>query len=324
MRSLVSSLPPRPPWLLPALTAAVCWGVWGVLAKGPSRELSGWMTQLLFTVALVPSAIYAAMSPQLYTGTDRSRGLFWGFLSGLLAAAGNICFYLALEAGAETAIAVPLTNIYPLVTALIAYFWFHEKLNRLQLGGLALAVVAIILLSGEAKLLHQPLALLRHLGLTPWILYALGAVACWGIFSALQKVSTNYVSAEMSYLAWCASFLPVAGWIIATRPLDWNLSPAMAGSALAAGVCNSFGVIAAFAAYRCEGKAAIVTTLAAAVQPLVTVVLALLFLGERFGRLETVGIGLAIVASVALSQETPPPTPSHAAPPPPPTSPSAL
>ena len=53
---------------------------------------------------------------------------------------------------------------------------------------------------------------------------------------------------------------------------------------------NGFGVIAAFAAYRYEGKAAIVTTLAAAVQPLVTVVLALLFLGERIG-LAARGVG---------------------------------
>ena len=28
-----------------------------VLSKGPSRELSGWMTQILFTFALVPSVI---------------------------------------------------------------------------------------------------------------------------------------------------------------------------------------------------------------------------------------------------------------------------
>ncbi len=36
---------------------------------------------------------------------------------------------------------------------------------------------------------------------------------------------------------------------------------------LLAGALNGFGVIAAFATYRYEGKAAIVTPLAAAVQP---------------------------------------------------------
>ena len=295
-----------PPWLIYTLTAASCWGIWGVLAKGPSRELSGWMTQMLFTFALVPSVIFAARSKNLAVGTDRRRGRFWGFVSGLIAAAGNIFFYLALEAGAETAIAVPLTNVYPLVTLFLAYFWFKERLNLIQGLGILLAVAAIVLLSGEARNLGQPAELLRRIGLTPWMLYSLGAMVCWGVFSATQKVSTNHVSAELSYLAWCAAFVPIALWIVATKPLNWNMSAAMLWSGLAAGALNSFGVIAAFAAYRYEGKAGVVTTLAAAIQPLVTIVLALLFLGERIGFIEAIGIAVAIVAAIALSQETKP------------------
>jgi drug/metabolite transporter (DMT)-like permease len=293
-----------PPWLLYTLTAATCWGIWGVLSKGPSRELSGWMTQILFTFALVPSVIFAALSKNVRVGTDKPRGLFWGFVSGLIAAAGNIFFYLALEAGADTAIAVPLTNIYPLVTIVLAYFWFKERLNLIQGGGILIAVAAIILLSGEANNLGDPLAILLRIGLTPWMLYSLGAMVCWGVFSATQKVSTNHVSAELSYLAWCAAFIPIAVWIVATRPLNWSMSPAMLWSGLAAGALNGFGVIAAFAAYRYEGKAAIVTPLAAALQPIVTLILALIFLGEKVGPLESTGIALAILAGVALSCET--------------------
>lgn len=293
-----------PPWLVYAITAATCWGIWGVLSKGPSRELSGWMTQILFTFALIPSVIVACLSKKVRIGTDKPRGIFWGFVSGLIAAAGNIFFYMALEAGAETSIAVPLTNIYPLVTIFIAWVWFKERLNIIQGIGILIAIGAILLLSGEARNLGQPMELLRRISLTPWMLYSLGAMVCWGVFSATQKVSTNHVSAEMSYLAWCAAFIPIAIWIIASKPLNWNMSAPMVGSGLAAGMLNGFGVIAAFAAYRYEGKAAIVTPLAAAVQPLVTIVLALIFLGERFGPLEACGIGLAIVAAIALSKET--------------------
>lgn len=296
--------PLLPAWLLYALAAAVCWGIWGVLSKGPSRELSGWMTQILFTFALIPSVIVVCLSKNLRTGTNKRLGIFWGFVSGLIAAAGNIFFYRALEAGAETAIAVPLTNIYPLITIFIAYFWLKERLNLVQGIGILIAIAAIVLLSGEAKNLGQPMELLRRISLTPWMLFSLGAMFCWGVFSATQKVSTNYVSAELSYLAWCAAFIPIAIWIVATKPLNWNMSAAMAWSGLAAGALNGFGVIAAFAAYRYEGKAAIVTPLAAAVQPLVTVVLALIFLGERVGLIEAVGIALAILASIALSKET--------------------
>jgi len=293
-----------PRWLLYAVVAAVCWGIWGVLSKGPSRELSGWMTQMLFTFALVPSALVAYMSKQMPVGTDKPRGLFWGFVSGLIAAAGNIFFYLALEAGAETAIAVPLTNIYPLVTIFVAWFWFKERLNLVQAAGIVIALAAITLLSGEARNLGHPAELLRRVGLTPWMLYSLGAMVSWGVFSATQKVSTNYISAEMSYLAWCAAFVPIALWIVATKPLNWNMPAPLVWSGLAAGTLNGFGVIAAFAAYRCEGKAAVVTPLAAAVQPLVTVVLALLFLGERVGTIEVAGIVLAIIGAVALSKES--------------------
>lgn len=299
-----------PPWLLYAITAGVCWGIWGVLSKGPSRELSGWMTQILFTFALVPSAIVAAVSKQVRAGTDKRRGLFWGVVSGLIAAAGNIFFYMALETGAETAIAVPMTNIYPLVTIVIAYFCFKERLNLVQAAGILIAIAAIILLSGEARNLSTPVELLRRVSLTPWMLYSLGAMVCWGVFSATQKVSTNHISAEMSYLAWCAAFLPIALWIVATKPLNWNMSAPLVWSGLAAGTLNGFGVIAAFAAYRYEGKAAIVTPLAAAVQPLVTVMLALLLLGERVGSVEVAGILLAILAAIALSYESGSPAPA--------------
>jgi uncharacterized membrane protein len=71
-------------------------------------------------------------------------------------------------------------------------------------------------------------------------------------------------------------------------------------------------VIAAFAAYRHGGKAAIVAPLTATLQPLVTVLLALVFLGERTGLIGGCGIVLAICAAAALSRETKRPAASRA------------
>ncbi len=297
-----------PPWFLYAVTAAICWGIWGVLSKGPSRELSGWMTQILFTFALIPSALVALFSKHVRTGTNIPRGLIWGFVSGLLAAAGNIAFYLALENGADTSVAIPIANLYPLVTIVVAYFAFKERLNVIQAIGILIAVAAILLLSGEAGNLGDPAAVLERLSLNGWMLYTLAAMFFWGVFSAAQKVSTNHVSAEMSYLAWCAAFIPIAIWIVLTKDLNWEMSAAMVWSGLAAGALNGFGVIAAFAAYRYEGKASIVTPLAAAVQPIVTLILAYIFLQERIGPLESLGIVLAIIAAIAMSKETKPTT----------------
>jgi len=101
----------------------------------------------------------------------------WGFVSGLIAAAGNIAFYLALENGADTSIAIPLTNIYPLVTIGIAYLWFGERLNWIQCSNILLAVIAIILLSGEARNLGDPVAVVKRIGLTPWMIYSFVAMS---------------------------------------------------------------------------------------------------------------------------------------------------
>ena len=168
-------MPPAPrqfpaAWLLYAVIAATCWGNWGVPGKGPSRGLSGWMTQVLFTFALIPPVYVACLSTTVRTGTDKPRGLFRGFVSGLIAAEGNICSYLAIEAGAETAIAILLTNVHPPVTIYIAYFWFKERLNFVQIIVIPIAVATVVQLSGATKIFGQPVVLLRRLSLTPWVL----------------------------------------------------------------------------------------------------------------------------------------------------------
>jgi drug/metabolite transporter (DMT)-like permease len=293
-----------PPWLLYAVTAAVCWGTWGVLVKGPSRELSGWTTQVLLTVALVPSAIVAFRSQQVRLGTNRLRGVLWGFFSGLAAGIGDLCFYLALQSGADTAIAIPIISLYPLITLAIAVCWFKERLNRVQVAGIVLAVIAITLLSGGAGSLAHPPECFHRLSLSPTILYTLAALICAGLFTAMQKLSTNHIAAELSHLSWCSALVLIAVWIVATKPLTWNMRGAMVWSALAAGALNGFGVIASFAAYRRGGKASVVAPLTAVLQPLVTVVLAFFVLGEAVGLIDGCGIVLAICAASALSRET--------------------
>jgi len=64
-----------------------------------------------------------------------------------------------------------------------------------------------------------------------------------------------------------------------------------------------YGVLSAFSAYRAEGKASLVTTIAAALQPVFTIILAIVFLQEKVTIVEFAGISLAILASLFLSVE---------------------
>ena len=131
--------------------------------------------------------------------------------------------------------------------------------------------------------------------------YSVGLTAGPSFFRTFRRRGMQFVVIALVIVSSGAILTALIAYLL-------KLSPA-----LAAGALNGFGVIAAFAAYRYEGKAAIVTPLAAAVQPIVTLILALLFLGERVGLLESIGIALAIAAAIALSQESKPGDPARPA-----------
>ncbi len=137
-----------------------------------------------------------------------------------------------------------------------------------------------------------------------WLLYSLLAISLWGFTGLTQKLSTNLISAELSFIAYSVAFVPLAGVILWLQPLDWNIPAKGWSLAILGGTLNGFGVLTSFAAYRSGGKASVVTPLVA-LFPVVTVVLAMPLLHEHVGLREVVGIVMAVAAAAALSYENP-------------------
>jgi uncharacterized membrane protein len=119
-----------------------------------------------------------------------------------------------------------------------------------------------------------------------------------------QKLSTNSISSQLSFLWFAVAFVPIALVILVTVPLDWHLTRRIIGLAIVGGALNGLGAFTSFAALERGGKASIVIPLVY-LFPLVTVFLAIVFLHERLTRLQVVGVALAIVAAVLLSREAP-------------------
>jgi len=67
--------------------------------------------------------------------------------SGLLNALGAWALFAALKNGGKASIVSPLTALYPLVVILLVPLVLHESITKLQLAGLASALVAVVLLS---------------------------------------------------------------------------------------------------------------------------------------------------------------------------------
>ena len=140
--------------------------------------------------------------------------------------------------------------------------------------------------------------------MSDWMVLAIVTLVMWGFTGLTQKLATNESGAEAGFVGFAAAFVPIAVVILITQKMTWNLGLMGWFWAILGGALNGFGTLASFAAYRSGGKASVVTPLAA-LYPVLTVLLAVLLLGERAGLREIAGIGFAVAAGVALSWETP-------------------
>lgn len=135
-----------PKWLVYCSLAILFWGLWGIVAKEAVRYIDPWLGQVLLTVGWMPLVLGVAFSSNMRVGKSKSRGVLYGIATGVISSAGNVAFFGALSKGGPASTVVPVSGLYPLVTAITAVIFLKEKMNRVQIAGIALALVAIILL----------------------------------------------------------------------------------------------------------------------------------------------------------------------------------
>ncbi|HKQ79285.1 MAG TPA: DMT family transporter [Blastocatellia bacterium] len=135
-----------------------------------------------------------------------------------------------------------------------------------------------------------------------WFFYACVATVCWGVVGLLQKLGTNRISSR-SLLVWLivgfAALLPLLWREGALTELSWRV----ASIGLLGGVTNGLGSWALFEALERGAKASVAVPLTA-LYPLVTIVLARIFLAETLTFRQWIGIALAVAGGAMLSYET--------------------
>ena len=138
-----------------------------------------------------------------------------------------------------------------------------------------------------------------------WLICALIALVFWGITGVTQKLSTNAISTQLSFLWFVIAMAVISLAVALTVPIQWHVRPRVFWLAVIGGALNGLGALTSFAAFEKGGKASIVVPLCY-LFPVVTVVLAMTFLHESLTRAQAVGIALALLAAVLLSQEARP------------------
>ena len=138
--------------------------------------------------------------------------------------------------------------------------------------------------------------------LPPWFWFAMVTLVAWGIVGLLQKLSTNYLSAEWALVWLAVGFFFLEPWLYPGKTLFTYSTKALAW-ALLSGFFNALGAWALLAALKSGGKASIVAPFTA-LYPIVVVFLAPFILHESISALQAVGIVCALIAVVLLSTES--------------------
>jgi drug/metabolite transporter (DMT)-like permease len=281
------------PWILWTLLTLLAWGVWAVLYKLFDGGISDAQLQAISTLGVLPVLVLLSAMPDAAPSGNRRRGIALALGSGIVSCLGNIAFYDVLSRGAKAAAVIPITDLYPVVTILLAVILLKEKLNWLQTAGICLSIGAIYLfhISQEESLM------------SPWLLMALIPIVLWGVCGLMQKMATNHISGQSSAIWFLVAFLPVAAAIVVLDPLPSNIPVKTWAVAAAIGFMLALGNLTVLLAFASGGKASIITPLAG-LYPLVSIPIAVFAFDERLSWREGLGIILALTAVVMLSLQS--------------------
>lgn len=122
----------------------VALGVWGVAGKLALRSLS-WGDVLVVT-AVVYGLTAIVLLALGRAGVRFEANTWWALVAAVCVVSALVFFYLALESG-EASKVVPISAAYPAVTLVLSAIFLAEDVSLIKVGGLALVIGGVVLLS---------------------------------------------------------------------------------------------------------------------------------------------------------------------------------
>ena len=94
-----------------------------------------------------------------------------------------------------------------------------------------------------------------------WLLFATILIVFWGLTGVTQKLSTNRISSELSFLWFAYAMIAISVVLVMTVRMHWSVSSSVLWLAIAGGTLNGLGALDSFAALESGGKASVVISL---------------------------------------------------------------
>lgn len=275
-----------------ALASAVVYGASDFLGGLASRRTSVFGVVALSQV--VGLAALLALLPWLGGPVD-GADLAWGAASGLAGAAGLVIFFRTLARGVMSVIA-PVTAVTAAAVPVLVGLASGEEIGTWTAAGIALALVAVVLVSAEAGL--SALRAARPSALAP----ALLAGSMFGLFFVLLDRTSADAGLTPLVTARLASVTLVVLIALAVRQSLRVTRPALPLVAVS-GVGDMTANALFLLATQAGGQLAI-TGVLASLYPVSTVVLAQIVLRERLVGAQMAGLLSAAAAVVLITLPT--------------------
>ena len=278
-----------------ALVSAVCYGaadfLGGITAKRASTLAVVVVSQLAGLLILL------AILPFLPPASPARNDFLWGALAGVCGGGGVALLYRALAIGVMAVVA-PTTAVCAVVIPVFVSVALGERLAAATFGGIALAIVAIILVSQSNEYESGHRGETDERRKKAFVLAVLSGVAIGFFFVALARTSSEAGlwplvaarSASVLLFAVMASF----------TSQSLRIPLAILGIVVAGGALDMMANLLYLLASR-AGPLSVVVTLAS-LYPASTVLLARLVLHERLSARQWVGVACALIAVAIIVQ----------------------
>ena len=216
--------------------------------------------------------------------------LFWSVLGGVAGGVGITALYHGLAVG-RMGVVAPVTGVLAALIPVVAGILLEGVPSSLTLVGIVLAIVAVILVSRVSDASSGPSGLR----------FALVAGIGIGLFSVfVAQISDGHAFGPLAVIRLAEAVL--IGIVVLVTGAVWRperrFVPAMAGVGVLDMAGNGFFILAV------QGGALAVAAVLSSLYPVMTVILATVFLRERVTRTHAIGIALAVGAIACIAAGT--------------------
>jgi drug/metabolite transporter (DMT)-like permease len=275
-------------WITYAGLLVLFWGVWGAFSSLPTAKY-GYPDEMVYIIWAFTMLIPAYFGLRGTRFDRRPIAAYYGLAIGLAGAGGQLLLFKTLTMGPAYLI-FPVIALSPMITVVMAMSLLRERISRLAIVGVVMALMAVVLFSissGNAD------------GATgPWLLMAVLICVAWGVQAFFMRKAATVGVNDGTTFGWMtiSGFLlvPVALLMMGGLPesAPWQAPTLAAGTQLLNAVGALFLVMA-----LSRGKASIVAPVTNALAPVLTIALSLLFYQTFPSAFGAAGIVLAIVGS---------------------------